>query len=121
MVEAKLTKNEELDAYCIVKVVQESQQLPPGSLPTSPATSLPTSPSHTTLSRSTLARSPVPAPTLGRKASLAITGPSMNRPGLESVLVGKTKTAWNSKTPWFDEEFEVELSDGFTEVASKSH
>lgn len=58
-----------------------------------------------------------PPPNLGRRMSTTSTIAQTR--GLESVVAGKTKMAWNSKTPWFDEEFEVELNEGFIEVASK--
>ncbi|KAI3643639.1 hypothetical protein MP228_009803 [Amoeboaphelidium protococcarum] len=53
--------------------------------------------------------------TMGNTVKSVISAAATNG-GSEKDLAGKTKTVWKSKTPWFDEEFEIELDEYFSDI-----
>lgn len=96
--EAKnLLKNEEIDSYIVIRKLDTQSNTTP------------------TATDSESFKTASTRKTAGTK-SMSIGG--LSSVAREKDVVARTKIVWHSKAPWFDESFEVELDENFSELSS---
>ena len=116
LIEAKnLGRNEECDTYCVVKVIYHGGAVQAMKSSTRNLHDLKDKSANTSAASLTKLKKSQMSTSTGSVTSLSGRKPSSKNCG-DIKYQSRTKTCWHSKTPWFDEEFEFDLQDGFKEI-----